>query len=194
MRMYDLLRAGHSAPPVGSKGHTSQSERSISSTSHRNILTSIPASTATTPRRRTSVADSSTSGSAQVSNMPLTRHCISMTAVACFVVLILHSMARPLYAGVRRPVTLEDLASLKYVYWHLEVSPDDKTLAYVIDEEDSLWLVGMKGGLPRRIGQGTMPRWSPDGSRLAFYSTRSGALQLWVLDLNCGEAVQTQNI
>ncbi len=39
-----------------------------------------------------------------------------------------------------------------------------------------------------------MPRWSPDGSRLAFYSTRSGALQLWVLDLKGGEAVQITNI
>jgi dipeptidyl aminopeptidase/acylaminoacyl peptidase len=39
-----------------------------------------------------------------------------------------------------------------------------------------------------------MPRWSPDGRRLSFYSGRSGTLQLWVLDLKRGETVQITNV
>jgi dipeptidyl aminopeptidase/acylaminoacyl peptidase len=113
-----------------------------------------------------------------------------MVLLVCFVT----SLVR---AQVRHLVTLDDLASLKYLSpaYGMDVSPNDETLAYVVyGEEDSLWLVDTKGGIPRGIGQGKMPRWSPDGSKLAFYSMRSGGLQLWVLDLRTGDSIQITNM
>ena len=50
--------------------------------------------------------------------------------------------------------------------------------------------VGPARQLTRGPGQDTSPRWSPDGSRLAFTSTRSGSVQLYVLDTDGGEARQ----
>src|SRR5262249_16004292 len=38
------------------------------------------------------------------------------------------------------------------------------------------------------------PRWSPDGTKILFESTRSGDSQLWVIDLSGGEARQLTTI
>ena len=65
------------------------------------------------------------------------------------------------------------------------VSPDGRTVAFVVtraDEEDNdyhsqIWLVATSGGsppLPFTSGEhkDANPTWSPDGTRLAFTSTR----------------------
>jgi len=92
-----------------------------------------------------------------------------------------------------RPVTFDDLLSLKYP-GDMDLSPDGQTLAYDIAEEDSLWLVNTNEGFPLKVGEGIMPRWSPDSARLAFYSRRSGALQLWVLDRKTSKATQLTSL
>jgi dipeptidyl aminopeptidase/acylaminoacyl peptidase len=52
-------------------------------------------------------------------------------------------------------------------------------------------LDGSQGGqLTRGPGQDSGPRWSPDGSQLAFISTRTGGSQVFVLDAGGGEARQ----
>ncbi|MDE3148669.1 MAG: PD40 domain-containing protein [Acidobacteriota bacterium] len=38
--------------------------------------------------------------------------------------------------------------------------------------------------------KGSLPTWSPDGERLAYYSEKSGARQLWVIDLSTLRAEQ----
>ena len=68
----------------------------------------------------------------------------------------------------------------------MDISPSGETIAYSIEEEDSLWLVDTRSGIPRPLGQGFMPRWSHDGRQLAFYSSRGGSLQLWLLNLESG--------
>src|SRR5262245_127429 len=96
------------------------------------------------------------------------------------------------HAQPRRPVTLSDFRSLKVADWHMEISPDGGTLAYVVANE--IWLLPIAGGTaPRKVGSGAQPRWSPDGTQLAFYSSGSGTLQLWVVDARTGTSRQVTN-
>jgi dipeptidyl aminopeptidase/acylaminoacyl peptidase len=96
-----------------------------------------------------------------------------------------------------RPEDLYDLT------WASEprVSPDGKTVAYVvasIDREENayrgaIWLAAVDGSSPpRQLTAGkksdATPRWSPDGTQLAFTSNRDGdKKQLYVLPLEGGE-------
>jgi dipeptidyl aminopeptidase/acylaminoacyl peptidase len=82
------------------------------------------------------------------------------------------------------------------------LSPDGRQVAYVVTtidqaknrRESALWAVRTDGQTPPRklTAKGVSsnsPRWSPDGSRLAFISNRDGAAaQIWVLPLDGGEA------
>ena len=96
-----------------------------------------------------------------------------------------------------RPEDLYDLT------WASEprVSPDGKAVAYVvasIDREENayrgaIWLAAVDGSSPpRQLTSGkksdATPRWSPDGTQLAFTSNRDGdKKQLYVLPLEGGE-------
>jgi len=81
------------------------------------------------------------------------------------------------------------------------LSPDGKTVAYVVGAVDAkangycgaIWLAPADGAAePRQFTSGARhdadPRWSPDGSQLAFTSNREGkAMQLYVMPLAGGE-------
>src|SRR5689334_19697381 len=81
------------------------------------------------------------------------------------------------------------------------ISPDGRMVAYVVwrlDEEDNeqksaIWLRPVDGSGPaRQLTEGkkrdSSPRWSPDGARLAYVSSREGgAGQLHVMDMAGGE-------
>ena len=80
-----------------------------------------------------------------------------------------------------------------------QVSPDGSRVAFALTEVDlaggkrntDLWLVPVAGGEPRRItsspASDSRPRWSPDGTQIAFLSARDGSSQVWALDLAGGE-------
>jgi dipeptidyl aminopeptidase/acylaminoacyl peptidase len=100
-----------------------------------------------------------------------------------------------------RPVTAEDIHSFRVV-GDIDLSPDGRWLAYVLEEVDAstdqyfsnLWLIATDGGVPKQLTFGLAmnqsPRFSPDGSRLAFLSNRAGASsQLYSLPLDGGEAL-----
>jgi len=73
-----------------------------------------------------------------------------------------------------------------------QVSPDGRQIAYVRQSGDvmtdrnraSIWLVDVASGRQRPLvtgaGSYSSPRWSPDGTRLAYSSTDQGGAQLWV--------------
>jgi dipeptidyl aminopeptidase/acylaminoacyl peptidase len=103
--------------------------------------------------------------------------------------------------GGKRPMKIDDLFAFKRVS-DPQISPDGKTVVYVVGEVDlaanktssSLWLAAADGkGEPRRLTNAagkkdSHPRWSPDGKHILFESNRSGEGQLWLIDVDGGEA------
>jgi dipeptidyl aminopeptidase/acylaminoacyl peptidase len=104
-------------------------------------------------------------------------------------------LALAMIAGAQTTTGLqvEDLFRLKRV-GDPQLSPDGGTVAYSITSYDrdtnkranQIWLVSAKGGEARLIAGGAgndeRPRWSPDGKRLAFISSRDGSQQIWLID------------
>jgi Tol biopolymer transport system component len=83
--------------------------------------------------------------------------------------------------------------------------PDGSRIAFVVwwideqecDNRSAIWIASADGSLPlRKLTAGdkrdTSPRWAPDGSRLAFASSRGAKSpsQLYVLPLDGGEAIK----
>jgi Tol biopolymer transport system component len=65
-----------------------------------------------------------------------------------------------------------------------DVSPDGVSLVFASrGTQEDIWISAANGTSPRQLTDDTyrdrLPRWSPDGSRIAFYSNRSGDWQLW---------------
>ncbi len=57
----------------------------------------------------------------------------------------------------------------------------------------NIWIVPVAGGESRQIttgGSDERPRWSPDGKKLAFLSSRHGTPQVYSIPLDGGEAAQ----
>lgn len=81
-----------------------------------------------------------------------------------------------------RPVTLTDLEALGNSDLTMDLSPDGRTLAYALGS-DRLRIVNTEpGAVPQEVGPGFLPLWSRGGDKLAFYSLRSGDIQLWSFD------------
>lgn len=93
----------------------------------------------------------------------------------------------------RRPIQPEDFLAIKTAA-DVQLSPDGARVAFVLSEIDgekdeyrtSIWVARADGSEPVRFTSGpkrdSAPRWSPDGSRLAFLSDREGeAAQLYVM-------------
>jgi Tol biopolymer transport system component len=64
-------------------------------------------------------------------------------------------------------------------------------IAFDRDSEETqlgdIWVVPATGGVARQLtshpGNDVCPAWSPDGAKVAFHSTRSGNVDIWVMDL-----------
>ena len=99
-----------------------------------------------------------------------------------------------------RGMVPEDLTRIQFVS-DPQLSPDGRRIAFVVtslsEERDeylaNIWIVDTTGGTPRRFTAGPRrdiePRWSPDGTRLAFLSERApkDKLQLYVMPADGGE-------
>jgi dipeptidyl aminopeptidase/acylaminoacyl peptidase len=116
--------------------------------------------------------------------------------IACLAVISLASAlgaSSVLLAQNGRAMTIEDLLGGVRVS-DPQLSPDGRSVAYLRTTTDvksgrrnaDIWMVAADGGEPRELVGGekseNTPRWSPDGRRLAFISTRDGAAQVYVAD------------
>jgi dipeptidyl aminopeptidase/acylaminoacyl peptidase len=103
--------------------------------------------------------------------------------------------------GPNRYFTGADLFSLE-VATDPQISPDGRTIAYVRKSNDimtdksrpTIWLVDVPTGQQRPLlaGSGSYfsPRWSPDGSRLAYVAAEGGSPQLYVRWMVTGESAR----
>ncbi len=115
---------------------------------------------------------------------PFIYSCIASTTLLC---------ALPVFASntTSQYFESEDIFALEYAN-DPQVSPDGKQVVYVRNSNDimtdgthsSLWLLDVKTGhqSPLFVDQFNYgsPRWSEDGSRIAFISDRSGSRQIHV--------------
>lgn len=108
--------------------------------------------------------------------------------------------------GARRPMSLDDLYRFRRVA-DAGLSPDGSLVAYQVTDIDvaknesktAIFIAPTDGNSqPRAITNSLKkdmhPRFSPDGKSILFQSTRSGSMQLWVIDIGGGEARQLTNI
>jgi dipeptidyl aminopeptidase/acylaminoacyl peptidase len=113
-------------------------------------------------------------------------------------------------AFAKRGVTPEDYFAFENI-GDPHLSPNGRDVAYVLGTVDqkknrrvsSVWLVAADGqSAPRRLTaegfDANTPRWSPDGTKLAFLSTRNaeegGRPQIYILPMSGGEALQLSHV
>src|SRR5258708_8369933 len=102
-----------------------------------------------------------------------------------FITVVILALAASAATVAKRGITAEDYFAFEFIS-DAHISPDGKQVAYVVTTIDqkknrrnaSIWVVAVDGrSAPRRLTaegvNSNSPRWSPDGSRLGFLSSRS---------------------
>ncbi|HEY2784722.1 MAG TPA: S9 family peptidase, partial [Fimbriiglobus sp.] len=116
-----------------------------------------------------------------------------------FVTALVVAMTPLAEAADKRPMTFDDLMAFKRVA-DPQISPDGTQVVYEVTEildvaankkQTHLWLAATDGKTPPRpiTSSGKRDahgRWSPDGTKILFESTRGGTPQLYLLDLKIG--------
>ncbi|WP_413376031.1 TolB family protein [Alkalihalobacillus sp. 1P02AB] len=109
----------------------------------------------------------------------------------------------------KRPITAVDLCKFKFV-GDPQLSPNKDKVAYVlthIDEEKDgyysyIYVTDLQGNGKKftahysneELVKDSAPKWSPDGSTIAFLSNRTGKNQVWFIPADGGEAIQITNV
>ncbi len=100
-------------------------------------------------------------------------------------------------AATRPPLPLVAARNARFTtskgsWMSVDVSPDGQRI--VFDLLGDLYTLPITGGAATRLTQGmafdAMPRWSPDGKRIAYISDRSGGMNLWMISADGRDTTQ----
>jgi Tol biopolymer transport system component len=100
-------------------------------------------------------------------------------------------------ASTRNPLPLEAARMARFTttkgsWMSVDVSPDGQRV--VFDLLGDLYTLPIAGGTAQRLTHGmafdAMPRWSPDGKRIAFITDRSGGRNLWTIAADGSDTTQ----
>jgi dipeptidyl aminopeptidase/acylaminoacyl peptidase len=109
------------------------------------------------------------------------------------------------HAAPDRKFSAPDVFELEYAS-DPQISPDGRQVVYVRRSNDimsdstrsNLWLVDVDGGSHRPLLSGrddySSPRWSPDGTRIAYLSDAEGSQQLYVRWMDTGQTALVTNL
>ena len=90
------------------------------------------------------------------------------------------NVENPPYGTIRQVAIRTDQGS----WMDVDVSPDGRRIAFTLLGD--IYTMPISGGTPTRISSGMAwevhPRWSPDGSRIAFTSDRGGGDNIWIMN------------
>lgn len=100
----------------------------------------------------------------------------------------------------KRAMTAGDLLLMKRIA-EPEISPNAQWVSYTLAVPDmnanrlarNVWIVPAAGGDSKQLttsGRDQGARWSPDGARIAFISSRDGGAQIWLMNATGGEATK----
>ena len=104
-------------------------------------------------------------------------------------------------SGEENVMTPEKIIGMKRIYG-VQLSPDGRKVAYVLrslDEKElkfttDIYIADVKTGesmqVTYNLKNDSSPRWSPDGSKIAFFSNREKRNQIWIISTTGGEAYQ----
>ncbi len=119
--------------------------------------------------------------------------------------LLVLALALTAFAQSKRPLAFDDLIGMKRVA-DAQISPDGSKIAYVVNivnkeanrGKRSIWIVSTSGGTAQQFitsdKNDDNPRWSPDGSKIAFTSTREGAPQVFVANADGSSARKVSDV
>ena len=118
---------------------------------------------------------------------------------------LLFVFAYTIVAQTKRPMMFDDMIAMKRVA-DANIAPDSSKIAYVVNVVNkeanrgkrSIWLVSANGGNGQQFitsdKNNDTPRWSPDGSRIAFLSTRAGAPQIFLANADGSNARKVTDV
>ena len=99
--------------------------------------------------------------------------------------LVLGACARADDSAIPRPLTVDDVYSIA-TPTSTQMSPDGRLIAFTLMRlvdgawREGLQVIGTDGGGSREIaGSGDTPRWTPDGSRIAWINRAKPPAQVW---------------
>lgn len=116
-------------------------------------------------------------------------------------VVLIAALASLALASDNQTPTIDQSLSMKSASGP-QISPDGRSVVYQVSEtnweenafETELWITATSTGeryqLTNAKGSSSSPRWSPDGSRVAFISDRDGKRQIYLIAPAGGEAAQ----